>query len=55
MIAAEVLLILLLVLLNGFFALAEMALVSATKKGEADANVSGRQELIENILNRYIR
>ncbi len=25
------------------------------KKGEADANVSGRQELIENILNRYIR
>jgi xylose isomerase len=25
------------------------------KKGDADANVSGRQELIENILNRYIR
>src|SRR3954466_7682060 len=25
------------------------------KKGDADANVSGRQEMIENILNRYIR
>jgi xylose isomerase len=25
------------------------------KKGDADKNVSGRQELIENILNRYIR
>jgi xylose isomerase len=25
------------------------------KKGDSDANVSGRQELIENILNRYIR
>lgn len=25
------------------------------KKGEADKNVSGRQELIENIINRYIR
>jgi len=24
-------------------------------KGDADANVSGRQELIENVLNRYIR
>ncbi|MCC6172434.1 MAG: DUF21 domain-containing protein, partial [Gammaproteobacteria bacterium] len=31
MIAAEVVLILLLVLLNGFFALAEMALVSAKR------------------------
>ena len=25
------------------------------KKGEADKNVSGRQELIENIINRYLR
>jgi xylose isomerase len=25
------------------------------KKGDADKNVSGRQELIENIINRYIR
>ena len=25
------------------------------KKGDADKNTSGRQELIENILNRYLR
>ena len=25
------------------------------KKGDADANESGRQELIENIINRYYR
>jgi xylose isomerase len=25
------------------------------KKGEADKNVSGRQEMIENVLNRYLK
>jgi len=25
------------------------------KKGEADANISGRQEMVENLINRYIR
>ena len=28
---------------------------TCSKKGDADKNVSGRQEMLENILNRYLK